>query len=277
MVTGIIGVIILAGLAIALKNLIGLAGEESAVFEKERLYLPIGKENLEIVHHQFYSLAYDEEKEGAAWVAYELLGSNVEGPWVSRTNDFRPDPIVSTGSTTNSDFKGSGFDRGHLVPAADMAFSETAMSETFLMSNISPQKRAFNHGVWRELEELTRDWAKQNERLVVVSGPIWNQSNRKVGKANKMLVPDAYFKVLLDIDLPQQKSVGFVIPNELQTQRLEEFAKSVDEVEALTGFDFFKNYIEPGLQDDLEADFSIKDWPTNEKKYKIRLERWNKE
>ncbi len=81
-------------------------------------------------------------------------------PWVDRQGDFRPDDKVKTGSATPADYRSSGYDRGHLVPAADMAFSAEAMSATFVMSNISPQARNFNNGVWRELEELTRSWAK---------------------------------------------------------------------------------------------------------------------
>ncbi|MCB0661362.1 MAG: DNA/RNA non-specific endonuclease [Saprospiraceae bacterium] len=275
-VVAIVGAIILIGIGLALKKM-GKVADEQVTFESTRHYFPEGKNDLDVVQHEYYALGYDEDKEGAAWVAYELFGKNVSGPWVKRTDDFRNDPKVPGGSASNADFKGNGYDRGHLVPAGDMAFNETAMSETFFMSNISPQERAFNHGVWRELEELVRDWAKSNSRMVVVSGPIWEDNQPVVGKATKMVVPDAYFKVLLDIDLPEQKAIGFVIPNSRQTERLDAFAMSVDEVEAKTGFDFFSKYIEPSLQEKIESEMDLSLWPLNEKKYRIRVERWNKE
>jgi endonuclease G len=272
---GVIGALILIGIGLSLKNLQNLS-DSPVTFEKDRNYLPVGG-TFDVVQHTYYSLGYDEEKEGAAWVAYELFGENVAGPWVERTNDFRPDPKLPGGSADKSDFRGSGYDRGHLVPAADMAFREKAMSETFYLSNISPQERAFNHGIWRELEESVRDWARMHGRLVVVSGAIWEDNRPVIGRRTRIVVPDAYFKVVLDIDLPKQSAVGFVIPNRLQTKRLDDFAMPVDAVEAITGLDFFRNYVEPGLQKEIESSIEPEHWPLKEKKYEIRLERWNKE
>jgi endonuclease G len=117
-------------------------------------WLPTSKGN--IVEHTFYSLSYIEKYEQAEWVAYNISDEQLKKPNVKRTDWFETDPKVITGSAKHSDYKGSGYTRGHLVPAGDMAFEELAMKETFFMSNMSPQIRSFNNGIWRELEEQSR-------------------------------------------------------------------------------------------------------------------------
>ena len=236
-------------------------------------YLPNTK-NGKVIHHEHYALSYDENHEQAEWVAYELTKNDLRKPNVKRTNNFRPDPKVRSKSANDNDYRGSGYDRGHLVPAADMAFTKEAMSETFFMSNISPQVRAFNQGIWRELEELTRDWAYKSKHLYVVSGPIFGNSREHVGY-NRVTIPDGYFKVLLDLAEPEKKGIAFIIPNEKSSERLNQFATSIDEAEAQTGFDFFPELLEPELEKDLESNFNVKKWPTNEKKYNLRINKWN--
>ncbi|MAT53391.1 MAG: DNA/RNA endonuclease [Saprospirales bacterium] len=230
-----------------------------------------------IITHRYYALSYCEEHELAEWVAYELLGDRLRQPWVKRTNDFREDPKIKTGTSDSRDFRGPEFDRGHLVPAADMAFNDTAMSQTFFMSNISPQRSGFNKGVWRELEELTRDWAKKFDHLYVVSGPVFTSSNPEQVGRNDVSVPDAFFKVLLDLTEPELKGIAFLIPNQTTDVPLEEFATSIDSVESVTGIDFFYNLLVPKLEEELESSFNTDLWPTNPKKYRTRVRSWNKQ
>lgn len=230
-----------------------------------------------IVVHRYYALDYCEEHEMAAWVAYELLGDRLRQPWHRRPNDFRTDPKVKSGSSDLSDYFDSEFDRGHLVPAADMAFDETAISETFLMSNITPQRPGFNKGVWRELEELTRDWAKKYGHLYVVSGPVFSSDRPSTIGPNKVSIPDAFYKVLLDLTEPELKAIAFMIPNATTDQPLENFATSVDSVESVTGINFFYNLVKPRLEQELERDFDLQYWPTNPSKYRTRITSWNKQ
>ncbi len=247
--------------------------EDIKIDTEDWYYLPTTK-NGKIVLHNYYALSYDEKHEQAEWIAYELTKSSLRKKNVKRTNNFRPDPKVRTKSATDNDYRGSGYDRGHMAPAGDMAFNEEAMSETFYMSNISPQVRAFNQGIWRELEELIRDWAFRYKHLYVVTGPIFGNSKEHVGY-NKVTIPVAYFKVLLDLADPDQKAIGFIIPNEVSYERLDKFATSVDEIEAQTGFDFFPELLEDKLEAELESQFDMKQWPTDEKKFKVRKDKWN--
>jgi endonuclease G len=209
-------------------------------------------------------------------VAYELTRDRLKTEWVQRTNDFRPDPKISTGSATPQDYKRSGYDRGHLAPAADMAFSEEAMSQSFYMSNMCPQVRGFNVGVWRELEELTRDWAKKFRHLYVVTGPVLNKPYIDWIGENEVAVPHAFYKVLLDLSEPELKGIAWIIPNEVTEMPLTKYATTIDEVEELTGIDFFAELMDEKLEAELEGNFDNDLWKLNPKKYELRVEKWNK-
>ena len=244
--------------------------------DAELFYLPTSTTG-EVIYHDFYTLSYDETHEQAEWVAYELTRSRLNQDWVERSNDFRTDPKVRDGSAQWDDYLHTGYDRGHLVPAADMAFNQTAMSETFYMSNISPQDPKFNGGIWRELEELTRDWAKRFGKLYVVSGPVLGPNDKKtIGKSNRVTVPASYYKVLLDLSPDDPKAIGFLLPNRSSDEPVHEYAVPVDAIEAMTGIDFFGELLEPGLEAELERNFRLGEWETNERRYNLRVKKWNK-
>ncbi|WPP49098.1 DNA/RNA non-specific endonuclease [Catalinimonas niigatensis] len=208
------------------------AGETTVAFD----YLPRSV-NQQIIRHQYITLSYVEKHEQAEWVAYELTGREVQGI-EERTDDFREDPMVKTGSATLEDYYRSGYDRGHLAPAGDMKFSEEAMSESFFMSNMSPQLPEFNRGIWRLLEEQVREWALENGKLFVVTGPVFNQRSRRIGD-NKVSIPKAYYKVLLDYTEPEIKAIGFLLPNEGSDKDIFTFAVPIDSIEKVTQIDFF--------------------------------------
>ena len=138
----------------------------------QNIGIPYFIEDKQVIEHEYYVLSYSEKHEQAYWVSYLLDSSRLNGG-IDRTNDFRIDPFIKTGSATLSDYKGSGYDRGHLVPAADMNFALDAMSETFYMSNMSPQVPSFNRGIWKKLESLVREWANYEGVLYIVTGPIF--------------------------------------------------------------------------------------------------------
>lgn len=200
--------------------------------------LPTHQPQWQIVEHTGYTLAYNEATEQAAWVAYVLTDSMVLFGKANRRDYFNADDAVATGSAALQDYKGSGYSRGHLAPAADMKWSTTAMQESFLLSNMSPQLQEFNGGIWRVLEEKVRDWAVSEERLIIVTGPVFKNSTKTIG-GNKVGVPDYFYKVIMDVSPPYYKAVGFVMKHEKGKKELYEYAMSVDEVETFTGLDFF--------------------------------------
>lgn len=208
----------------------------------------------EIVEHNYYTLSYVEEHEQAEWVFYLLTPNMINGT-APRKDNFRADKDVSTGSSSLADYKASGYDRGHLAPAASMTIDEIAMSESFLMSNMSPQAPSFNRGVWKRLEERVRDYASNDSLLYVVTGPILNDVDGSIGQ-NRVSIPKYYYKVLYS---PQKEAmIAFLLQNEKSAEPLEEFAITVDELERITGIDFFVEYnstLEP-----LESTIDLLKW-----------------
>jgi len=190
-----------------------------------------------IVTHLGYTLSYNEKHEQANWVAYELTAEETQRG-VTRTNDFRPDNAVTTGSATNADYQASGYDRGHMAPAADMSWNVQAMEESFFYSNMSPQVPGFNRGIWKKLEERVRQWAVENRDIYVVTGPVLTGDLPVIGP-EKVSVPRYYYKVILDYTQPELKGIGFIMPNASSTRPLESYAVPIDSVEKVTGINFF--------------------------------------
>ena len=210
--------------------------------------------NGELVHHSYYSLSYSEQNEQAEWVFYEIKKERVLG-LVSRRNNFRIDEKISDNSATLSDYKGAGYDRGHLVPAGDMSFSTTAMSESFYMSNMSPQHPSFNRGVWKKLESLVRNWGT-NSSIYVVTGPILNSKSTTIG-GNNVCVPNYFYKVIYD---PQnQKMISFILPNKKGNKSLNKYVCTTDSLEKITNIDFFP-ILENNLEKRLESEIHKELW-----------------
>ncbi len=226
----------------------------------------------ELREFKYYSLCYRESYEQAEWSA-ECIKSSMLEKNATRSNDFRPDDKISTGSAILADYKSSGYDRGHLVPAADMSFNQDAMSETFYMSNMSPQAPQFNRGIWVNLETQVRAWAQKFGKIYVVSGPVLNKSAEEFSSigTNQVSVPEFYYKVILapvykdedDRNTPEDSesvmSIGFVIPNQKCENEFWNYAVSIDEVEKLTNIDFFSQ-LEDSLENQVESAFNLENW-----------------
>jgi endonuclease G len=191
-----------------------------------------------ILTYTGFHLAYNEQFEQAAWVAYVLTRDEIESGTIERTNNFRSDTSIVTGSASLADYRGSGFDRGHLAPAGDMKWDQLAMSQSFLMSNMSPQLPAFNRGIWRKLETEVRNWALEKDSLYVITGPLFSPADSLIGK-NGVGVPGYYFKVLVDLSPPDHDMIAFLLPNSGSSEDLIQFAITVDSLEQLTAYDFF--------------------------------------
>ena len=202
--------------------------------------------NEKIISHTGYSFVYSEEHEQAKWIAYELTKEETNSLF-ERTDKFLADPMVSTGTAENSDYANSGYDKGHLAPAADMGWSAVSMKESFYFSNMSPQLPGFNRGVWKRLEELMRSWASDYSAIYIVTGPVLKSGLPTIG-GNRVSIPLEYYKVILDYTQPEIHAIGFILPNASSSASLNTFAVSIDEVESRTGIDFF-----PTLPDDQET------------------------
>ncbi len=250
-----------------------LSDDPEPPFDQEVFYLPAPDHRDILVKKPYFILAYSEQHEQPKWVAYELTVQHLNLPKVARSDFFEVDTNVKTGSATYDDYRGSGYSRGHLVPAADRAFDRKAMEATFLMSNISPQIAAFNGGIWRELEENVRDWARRRREVIVIAGPIIDVRHRTIGK-NRVAVPSSFFKIILDRQR-EPAGIAFVIPNERSEAHLLSYAMSIDDAESLAGLDFFHELFTPSVEAEVESHLDHDKWSIDDHRYNLRITHWN--
>lgn len=211
-----------------------------------------------VLDRESFALGFSIKHRQAVWVQYRLTKAEVITQTAKRSNRFYKDSDLPE-SAIPEDYIRSGYDRGHLAPAADMSYSVKAMNDSFSMANISPQLPGFNRGVWKRLEERVRAFAIAEEEIYVVTGVIFSEKEppKWIGK-NKVSVPKAYFKVIFDAT-PPCKMIAFIFLNEHCNAELQSFVVTVDQVEEITGFDFFS-----ALPDEeeakMEAQISLNDW-----------------
>ena len=212
-----------------------------------------------ILSYSGFDLGYNEQYEQAAWVAYVLSREEIESGNIERTDNFRPDTAIASGSATLADYRGSGFDRGHLAPAGDMQWAPEAMSESFLMSNMSPQLPAFNRGVWLRLETEVRNWALEKDSIYVITGPVLAPIDSFIGE-NQVGIPQHYYKVLVDLSPPDHSLIAFLLPHSGSSDALIQFAITVDSLEQVTGYDFFAGAPEQDVVEWLEKQLDLNSW-----------------
>ncbi|MAU27536.1 MAG: endonuclease [Muricauda sp.] len=211
--------------------------DEVSALPFERSFLPSSTFG-QMVIHEHYLLSYSEPHEQAEWVAYELSRKHLtyddrERPY------FIEDPKVKTKSADWRNYKGSGFDRGHLCPAGDRRFSEQAYNETFYTSNISPQKKDFNAGVWNRLEQQIRQWCKRYGKLYVIAGGVLRPGLKEIGEEG-VDVPNQFYKVVFREEENKVYALAFLLPHEETTAPLKNFVVTLDSLENITGIDFFE-------------------------------------
>jgi len=216
--------------------------------------LPIAtkEEYRELIVHDYYTLSYREFYEQAEWVMYVMQPSG----YAKRSDDFRSDPMVSTLSATPNDYKNSGYDKGHLAPAADFNFGDDAISQTFFMSNMSPQHPRLNRGSWKNLEEYFRFLSEKFDKVYVITGPILGNDDERenfgsIGR-NDVAIPNLYYKCGLFIKDDQYYMIGFIIPNEEKLRPYQHYQEKIDTIEYLTNLDLF-SFLLDDIEEELES------------------------
>lgn len=200
----------------------------------------------QILKRTGYVASYNKTALLPNWVAWHLTAERTEGSAKRSGVDFAEDTEVPEPRATDWDYYNSGYDRGHMCPAADNKWSKKAMEESFLFTNMCPQNGNLNRGDWNEMEMACRKWAKKYGDLYIVCGPILYKGKHKTIGKNKVVVPEAFFKVVLRTgDDPQ--AIGFIYKNTSGNRPKDSYVNTVDEVERITGIDFF-----PSLPDDVE-------------------------
>jgi endonuclease G len=218
---------------------------------------PISDAPEQIIKRKAYIVSYNKKTKCPNWVAWYLSSSHVDGDW-ARSNDYREDFDVPAPRATNEDYRGSSWSRGHMCPAGDCRWDAKAMSETFLLSNMCPQDINLNSGLWNRIETDCRRWAKRYGGVYIVCGPLYYNSKHEIIGSNRVVVPEAFFKVILCLQ-GKPKAIGFVVKNNDGARKKDQYVNSVDEVERITGIDFFPN-LPDELETIVEATANIHDW-----------------
>ena len=212
----------------------------------------------QIIHHKGYTVSYNKDLKIPNWVSYELTRQETKGK-EKRSDNFIADPLVKGAIATNADYARSGYDKGHMAPAADMKWSPEVMKESFYFSNMCPQHPQLNRRGWKNLEEKIRDWAIADSAIIIICGPIINQSSRTIGK-NKVAVPERFFKVVLSPFVKPVRGIGFLFNNRQAVEPLSTYAVTIDSIEKLTNMDFFSP-LPDEIENEVEANANYYQWP----------------
>ena len=207
--------------------------------------------------HTGFSLGYSYRHRQSLWASYELTAEQLNQPQHTRKDRFAADPLVRKNPVQPKEYTKTGFDRGHLAPAADLSYSKAALADSFYMSNMSPQRPDCNRNLWLKLEKQVRSWAKNKQRIWVVTGPLFCEPSPKMGKTD-IPVPAAFYKVLLAPGYPAEM-IGFIVPNSGSDRPLKSFACPVDDVEKASGLDFFSDLADP-VENQLESQVVLRGW-----------------
>ena len=212
----------------------------------------------QILRRKGYTTSYNKETRNPNWVAWHLTKSHTYGKNQRSEEVFTEDMEVSPRATDN-DYYSSRYDRGHMCPAGDNKWDATAMTESFLFTNICPQNHALNKYEWNDLEIQCRDWARKYGAIDIVCGPVYDSPTptRTIGRGH-VWVPDGFFKVVM-LRSGQPKAIGFLFRNDGKKVSLASVVRSVDEIERITGIDFYPA-LDDKVEDRIEADADLKEW-----------------
>jgi len=225
-------------------------------------YLPYLPKNLAlkdtILQHDCFALSYSLQHKNPRWTIYKLYNVEKKDTSFERTNKFVLDPKLTVGSATNADYSKSGYDKGHLVPAEDMSYSQSSMSSSFYLTNMSPQLPELNRGSWKKLENQVRNWSIQEDSLVVISGSFlpeqFDKKKESIGEG--VFLPSYFFKIILSLKKGKRQVIAFVLPQERNILPLSYYSCTLDDIEKEMQVDFF-----PQLNDVLKANqIDLKYW-----------------
>lgn len=205
-----------------------------------------------------FTVSFNKENKTPNYVVWELLGSEVGGS-IARIDNFWQDKEIE-GCPTTYDYTRSGYDRGHMCPAADQKWSEEAMNDCFVMANICPQLNDLNAHAWKNLEDRERQWAQRDSAIWIVCGPIYLQGEEvKTIGTPKIRVPDAFFKVLMAPYLKEPRGIAFVFPHMAVSGNMQDYAMSIDDLEKDLNYNFFST-LPDDIEEKVESSFSFKEW-----------------
>lgn len=213
-----------------------------------------------LIDYNYFILSYNESHEQADFVIYLLNATQLEigrSATVKRMSNFKMDKRILSKTAKHSDYTNTGYERGHLAPAADMTYDIKALKSSFYMSNVSPQKPKFNKGIWKLLEILVRNWTFEKGDICVITGPILTPSLKSIGTSTRISVPKEYFKIIYAYNKNQM--IGFLLKNQKIVDSIKNYIVTVDLIEEKTGMDFFER-LEDIKEEQMESQVKIDFW-----------------
>lgn len=214
----------------------------------------------QILRNDAYVSSFNNQTLMPNWVAWKLTADHTKGSVQRKNSAFTPDDRVDEKyRVTTFDYMRSGYDRGHMCPAADNKWSQRAMDQCFLMTNMCPQDHGLNIGDWNEMENQCRRWAQEYGEIYIVSGPIlFKSKHKRIGQEHKVTVPEAFFKVILCMK-GEPKGIGFIYRNTDGNRPKGDYVNSIDQVERITGLDFFPT-LPDNIEKKVEAEANLENW-----------------
>lgn len=210
-----------------------------------------------------FTVSFNPETLQPNWVSYTLTAEQVEQtkhtPKIPRY--FMPDPNLNLPQATNEDYSGSGWVRGHMARRQDMKWSEQAVKESDYFTNICPQNKEMNNGVWHQIENLARRLAVRYDSVMIVCGPVFTTSSPQTFGAHKVCIPDCYFKAFLINHAGVFHTIAFLCPNNADVVTIDSVVNSVNIVESVSGLDLFEfldDHVEEKVESQVDLDIFLK-------------------
>ena len=214
---------------------------------------------INFVKHTFYEIGFNTTYKLPAWTFYSLTKEHLALANLDRKGSFVKDPLLNAEQAKSADYSGSGFDKGHLVPCEDMSFSGKAMHETFYYSNCVPQTIELNRGLWKVLEDLSRHWGKEYGEVIIISGPVFEINQKKLGEG-EIPIPNSFYKIILRHESQTYKALSFILPNTTAPiHEVKNYVCSVDSIEKITSLNFFSE-LPDHLEVQFESVYNLSDW-----------------
>ncbi len=217
--------------------------------------MPAGLPAVKVNYTGFY-VSFNPEMHQPNFAAWELNPDEVDGAASRKEAQFRPDPDVE-GCASLDDYRGSGYDRGHMAPAADMKWSQQAMDDCHYLTNICPQDRKLNGGPWATVEKNSRKWATRFGPLYIIAGPI--PGDRLTHKIGSVPVPERFFKVIIAPQANPPRGIAFLMPNAPIPGGAQATVTSIDRIEEISGYDFFHS-LPDAIENEIEAQHNLNSW-----------------
>lgn len=211
----------------------------------------------QILYRTSYIVSYNRDTKIPNWVAWNLTADHTDGPY-NRLGNFHEDEDVMQPRATIEDYRGCGWSRGHMCPAGDNKWDESAMYDTFSLTNVCPQNANLNSGLWNSIEMDCRKWARRFGDVYIICGPVFMNREHEIIGGNQIYVPEAFFKVVLCLN-GKPKGIGFIIRNTDGNKKHDLYYNTIDQVERITGMDFFPALIDE-IEEEVESEADINDW-----------------